>query len=279
MDTRDDKHGLHICRSCNYGGTATDLVMDQLEISFHGARDWIRERAYGQAPMVREVAVDINALGWHFTLPPEVVITPMRHWPGVAREYLENRAITEEQTDRWGLGYATAGRLAGRIIIPARNTRGRYLNYTARSFAGHAKRYLEPKGSEHPYLGAVFGEQFWPHPSERKLVVVTEGALNALAVERVTKDLPVASLFGSNVQLEHLQKISSFKNALVLTDPDMAGERASEKLVMALIHHVTLERVVLPKGEDADSVPPPFLREAMLDAWDRLREKLRGRHK
>ena len=53
--------------------------------------------------------------------------------------------------------------------------------------------------------------------------------LAGLAAERVL-GLPFAALSGSKVQLEQVVKLSTFGRAIVLTDPDLAGDAAAERL-------------------------------------------------
>lgn len=266
-----EKNGLHVCRSCGFGGTAIDLVVHRVGITREGAVGFIAERAMGAPDVPRAVRADWK-LPAGFALPPEVVVAPVASWPETPRRYLLDRGVLPEQVTRWGIGYALYGALAGRIVIPARDKVGRVLNYTARSFAGHAKRYLNARDADGPDASAVFGEQHWPAINVRPLVVVTEGALNALAVERVWRS-PVAALFGSSVRLAHVGKIATFGAALILTDPDLAGDRAGEKLAAAIKGHVDglrLARVELPRGTDADSVEPAELRRALGDAWRRM---------
>lgn len=269
------RHGLHHCLSCKWEGTATELVVDLLNISFQGAREYIVERAMGSSAMLQSVAMQVSLAGNRsFKLPPEAIIAPLRKWPEIPRRYVtgKRRQITAEQVAKWKLGYAVKGSLAGRIIVPAYDYMGVLMSYTARTFTGSPKRYREPKRIEGAHDGAIFGEQFWPPPKQRNIVVVTEGAFNALAVERVAPTLPLASLFGSNVHLRHLSKISTFHVALVVTDPDAAGDRAAEKLRMALRRHIRLIRVRLKPTKDMDktdanSVPPELLRQALERAW------------
>lgn len=226
----------------------------------------------GQVPIVQSLAVQTTLAGRGFKLPSEVTIAPLSEWPETAQAYLaEKHPVTADQVERWGLGYATAGRLSGRIVVPAKDHRGVLQNYTARTFVESPKRYLEPKRIEGPADGAVFGEEHWPPKDQRKVVVICEGAFNALACERVSK-LSLGSLFGTTISLVSLSKLSSFQYGLLLTDPDLAGDRAAEKIQNAFARHVKLSRVQLPRGTDADSVSPQVLREALEEAWFAFRK-------
>jgi hypothetical protein len=268
-DPDSERHGLQRCFSCGWGGTATDLVMRLTNILDVGvAREWMAEHAMGAAPIPTKLNVEFSAPDAAFKLPPETVVAPLAEWPGPVAAYVRQRGLSAAQVARWGLGYATTGRLAGRIIVPARDAKGRPVHYTARSFAGSPKRYIEPRREEGADPGAVFGEQLWN--GQREVVAVTEGAFNVLAIERVAPRIALASLFGSDVHVRHLQKLSSFRAGLLITDPDMAGDRAAEKISQALARHLVLERVILPAGKDADDAGPEALRAALEIAWRKL---------
>lgn len=270
-----EKHGVHHCFSCSYGGTATDLVSDLKRLTPAGARDWIAERAMGTPPIPTKQSTRIFK-GEDFVLPPEVVIAPFEEWPDEARLYVsEERGIDHEQfkaqVDRWGLGYATEGQLHGRIVIPVRDDKRQLMTYTARTYIDNPKRYKEPKKIEGARKGAVLGEEHWPNLLGRDLVVVTEGGFNALAVERVAPTLPVASLFGATIDILQIAKISKFGNVLLLTDEDLAGDRAADAIERALKRHVKrLVYVELERGQDADGAGPTALRAALVAAWRQL---------
>jgi DNA primase len=258
----DEKHGLHHCFGCEFNGTAVKLVSHVTGLSMPGAIDWINERAMGRsAPISRIVVEHAPLTGRVFEFPREVCFDPLDAWVRPAREYLLKRHITREQVERWHIGYAVDGRLAGRIVIPVFDSRGRPASYMARTFVDHPRRYMGPdEAKERPDLGAVFGEQHWPQIDLRGVIIVTEGAINGLACERVSK-LPIAALAGSSIRLTHLMKIATFKRVLILTDPDPAGDKAADEISGALSRHATTLRVRLPVGMDADGVPPHQLKD------------------
>jgi DNA primase len=274
-DVGHEKHATHHCFSCGFGGTATDLVCDLKGITPNGAREWLVERAMGAPPIPRRTRA-FSHRDEEFVLPEEVVIAPFEEWPTQARMYVtEERGIDHEvfkrQVKRWGLGYATEGDLHGRIVIPVRDFEGQLVTYTARTYIDHPKRYREPKKIEGARKGAVLGEQHWPPPEHRDYVTVTEGGFNALAVERVAPTMPVASLFGSSVDIAQVDKLATFKRVLLLTDEDMAGDRAADIIERALKRHVArLEYVELERGQDADSAGPKALRAALVTAWRKV---------
>jgi len=261
-----ERHGLSYCQSCKWGGTAVDLVRHRFGFAgVAAAIDWICRNAMGAPNNLERLTVRYRSLEVPtFVVPAEVLFLPFAMWAHTPRDYVSGRGILQGQVERWGLGYAVEGALRGRIVFPARDAHGVLLNYTARSFVGAMVRYKSASEAEGPDTAAIFGEQHWPDIVLRRerTVVVTEGAINALNAEKVT-GWPIASLFGSKVQLEQVLKVASFGQAIILTDPDPAGDAAAERLEGALIRHIRCPRVVLPKGEDAASMSPSKLKAAI----------------
>ena len=278
----ESKHACHFCHSCKWGGTASQLVAKVLQITPYGARDWLLENAMGRVRVVSHLSLDIRSIRKQRMVFPEgVVIAPLDQWPTRAAKYVLDRGITVGQVDRWRIGYGVSGRLADRIVLPiwSGGTMPVLVHYTARSFAGSAAKYKSALRSEGFDDSAIFGEEFWPALADRELVVVVEGAFNALAIERILP-VPLASLFGSNVSISHLNKLSSFSRVLVLTDPDLAGDRAAEKLIGALARNVVkcrgkIERLRLPSRTDANDLERSdrtAFRALLLDSIEKMRQ-------
>jgi DNA primase len=267
------RHGCHHCWPCGFGGTVVDLVQRVKGISdWKDARAWILEGAPVEQQVVGEVAVAIRPANGRFRLPSEVRFGLLESWPGPVRDYVQSRGIDAYQVERWGIGYAVDGRLRGRIVFPLRDSRGRPRGYSARSFTGEGKRFLEPEENEHASPSAIFGEQFWPSLEERKRcpVFVFEGAIKALAVDRVLPGAFVAAMTGSEVRPLHDAKLGTFGWQCVVGDDDMAGNKVSSQLIDKLVRHANPSRLVLPRGLDADELPPDELRGILLE-WLRRR--------
>lgn len=270
-----DRNGLHHCFGCKYQGTAIELTANVLGIQFGSAAEWIRERAMRTS--ARPLSVEVACPSYRrpkFRLPPDVNFGRLADWPTPVRRYVESRGITAAQVDEWAIGYALAGRLTGRIVLVARNASGHPVSYTARSFAKAPKRYLNPTEEERADTAAIWGEHLWPGPSKRKTIdlAITEGGFNALAVQRTGfgNSLAVASLGGSHVHLSQLVKLGTFRRVAIVTDPDLAGDRAAEFIEGALIRHVaSVKRAHLPRGEDPNTMDPTLLFRAIQEALGR----------
>lgn len=258
-DKGEKKNGLHHCFGCGFGGTAVDLVQTVLDIEYPSAIVYIKERAYGDSIPYTSVRVNfVPLVKQSFKVPKDVVFEPFDRWPFGPRNYLLSRNVTPYQVDKWNLGYAVSGRLAGRIFIPICNSRGQLVSYMARSYCDHDRRYLEPEDQENSDVNTVFGENHWS--KERETIILAEGAFNCFALERAFPFVDLGALRGSGVTPKKVMKISTFKRIIVVTDNDLAGINAEEKLRANLDRHVEYKRVLLPEEEDSDSLPIDDLR-------------------
>lgn len=278
-----ERHGKMHCFSCKWGGTVEDLVGAVL--GFQGddsdkreaARKWLAGFAVEQK-LPTSVRVKVTGTFHKFRLPEEARFGPLHSWVTPAREFAQSRGIPEWQVDRWGLGYVVDGLLAGRLMIPYCDARGVPRGYTARTFLGKGKvlkRYKEPEPTEGADLDTMFGEQHWESP--RLEVYVTEGALNALAVERTMTYQAVGGLVvtgsvaataGSHLRPAHATKLATFRTVVVLTDPDKAGDRIAADMGANLARHSRVVRVRLPEGKDANDLPREELAARIRGALD-----------
>lgn len=253
--------GQHHCFSCKTGGGLRGLVAHVKDLDLDEAEDWLESLGKDAQPEKRAIRIvehpsKIGAS--RFALPREVSIKPLEQWPTLARRYAQERGITFQQVDAYGLGYATTSRLAGRLIFPVRDAQCRPVGYSARTFVDDPVRYLTPSSKENPDQGAIFGEHRWPTLFRRESVVVTEGAIDALAVERSTS-LPIAAISGSNLDPGQAFRLVTFPEIIVLTDPDLAGDKVARQIASTLSRHTLVRRVRLPEGKDAATMEPDEL--------------------
>lgn len=260
-----EREGQWHCYSCKAGGNLVELVMVLRSLEYREARAWIRDVA-GQEP--EEPYLRVRAVVGR---PPgalevpqgvEMQGAPLETWNSVPRDYVLSRGLTGDQVRRWRVGYALYGRLDGRIFLPIYDARGRLVNYAARSFVGDETRYLAAPGWDRPDTSALFGEHRWP-AAVRGDVLVFEGALNGLAIERALAETGLgAELAGMSgldqtahgVEVRTLTKLATFRRVVIATDPDEAGERAAAAIVAALARRMPVVRLELPPGRDADSL-------------------------
>lgn len=277
-DPDHDKFGQHRCYGCGFGGWPVHLVEAVLGCSREEAREWLRDVSENP-PVPFAVKVEFGVVRSRFAFPRGVHTLPLKEWPQAAYDYAVNtRGIAEWQIERWKVAFADGvydkdkNPLAGRIVFPVHNGKGVLIGYTGRSYTGSKRRYKEPSKEEGADLGAVFGELHWPRPDLRRFVVVTEGAIDALAVERVFPySMPIGGIYGSQLAPGHIARLSTFRNVLMATDPDKAGSRVASELEQQLKRWTNVVRVALPEGQDAASVDPQVLKTALTSAMREAR--------
>lgn len=264
------RRGLHWCFSCNEGGDLYDLVMHVRQYATRAAAvGWVEEN-FGEVTEEDLTAPTLEVVAGLpgrkvFRLPRGVVVgEPLAQWPTLIREYVEGRGIEPWQVERWRIGYAVDGRLQGRIVLPIHNAWGELASYVGRAWREMPKRYLYPREEEGPDPDVMFGEAHWPRAmQQRGTCVVLEGAIKALAVERAVQHVSIGAIGGSGVTLLQVTKLGTFRKVVVFTDADAAGEKAGFELQAGLSGLTEVERVRLPPGEDADSVPRERVRELL----------------
>ena len=253
----DRFHGAWHCYGCKESGWPVQLVQKVLSLATQKeAFDWLRTMPEVDSPLPQRLEVVTVAADRQLRVPDEVCFDG---WPDRYRDYLvEDRHMTWNQVQRWGLGYIdrdSPSELADRVYLPAEDGKGRLLSYTCRAVGSRARRrYREPRREEGASDAAVFGERFWSTCS-RDVVVVVEGAFNALAVERAAPFLAVAALMGSSLHPLQVMKLARYPLVLLATDPDKAGEKAATELRGALARYTQTKQLPIPAGQDCDSMP------------------------
>lgn len=246
--------GQSHCFACKRGGSLLALVMHVRDCDVDTARAFLKLAADGfEPPLARVRFVERPAvLGRaRFKMPGEVYFAPLAEWVTLARRYAESRGITSDEVERFSLGYAVDGRIGGRIVIPWLDSARRAAGYSARTFCDQEPKYQTPMPDENADRSVMFGEHLWPVLSKRRVVVVTEGALNSIAVCRACDDVAVAALGGSEINSAHAVKLATFKRVVLLTDPDDAGDIAAAQLASMLVRYCEIERPKLPSKLDA----------------------------
>lgn len=267
----EPENGLWRCFGCKAHGNAIGLVRDLRGVDWAEARALLDDIGALAKPPPLPTTITIEVIGRRgFRIPMGVKFAPLNQWTTPPRRYVEGRGITPEQVVRWSIGYSFEGRLRGRIVIPFLDRFGKPRGYCARSFAGAEKRYLEPKRAENANPAAIFGERHWPEPGDRNLCIVTEGAINGLAVERAAElidlDASFGAVHGSNLLPGHISRLSTFDRLLVASDPDHAGDFLYQALVDAIGRWKHVDRVTIPNGKDCDDLAPSNLAQRIYDA-------------
>lgn len=259
--------GAHHCFGCGFGGGVVALVRARVStaMTHDEVWRWLEREGLGATPGLPSVsaALLLPAHGGDFVMPEEV---RREDWPADARDYVARRGIAGWQIARWKIGYAVEGRLRNRIVFPIEDGEGVVRGYTARSWDGSRVRYMTPHVSENADRRVLFGERWW---ASRDAVVLVEGAIDALAVERALRSLAapcvaVAALGGAAVSKDRvvLAKLSRFARVVLALDDDPAGRAASEAVHAALVRRCRVHRLSL--GDDDAASAAPEVLEARL---------------
>lgn len=258
------EHGLWRCYGCGVRGNVITLAAAMLGITNAEAFEWLQGSGLVEnaVPLhVRVVTGPARTLRG-FKLPKGVIFTPLEQWVTPAKRYAIERGITPEQVERYGIGYSVGGVLGCRIVFPIRDGAGRVVSYTGRTFAGESPRYKNPGEDEGADLGAVWGEELWPKPGERDLLVVTEGSINGLAVERAMPlcgfQATIGAACGSSLMPGAIARICSWPRVIVASDNDPAGDKMW-KALQGGARWTRFARVEFPLKQDAQALPCDML--------------------
>jgi len=177
------------------------------------------------------------------------------------------------EPDQEGLGFCTAGRYGGRLILPAHQF-GDLVFYQGRAMAAPIKpKYLSP-----PVAGAsgtLYGLDEAVGVSE---VLVVEGPLDVVSMAQ--RGFHAVSLLGKELTGRQAVKLkrAGFVRAIVMLDGDAItwGARAAATLRMIGIEALLAK---LPREHDPDSAPADVVRDAVRRAAPpTLRDRLLGSH-
>ena len=125
------------------------------------------------------------------------------------------------------------------VIIPTIK-RGNVVYITGRILGDNKPSYFHQQGTRN-YL---YGED---NLSEEKVIIV-EGFFDVLTIKQM--DYPVVGLIGVSLNPTHLKKFSNCETALLLLDPDNAGENAIVKV--GKLFGTRAKVLLLPDEQDPD---------------------------
>ena len=151
--------------------------------------------------------------------------------PGAA--YLERRRIPLELAARHGLGWATVGKLRGRVVFPLTNPTGEATSATGRAVnPGDEPRYLTLAAATYPKgwhnAGAIAAARSSGGP-----VYLCEGPFDALALAAGGVGTAVAML-GTDDPGRLVAWLAGVPQVIVCLDADEAGQAAARKVAAAL---------------------------------------------
>jgi len=148
-----------------------------------------------------------------------------------AKNYLFERGIGTDDILKWKIGYCPTGQYADRIIVPSFNLNGEVNYFTARSYNGDWRKYLNPSAER----DIVFNELYVDWETDLSIV---EGVFDAIVAGNAVP------LLGSSLREDSklIQKIVEYDTPVyVALDAD------AEKRALSLIKSLTQYDVELYK--------------------------------
>ena len=209
----------------------------------------------------------------------------------LARDYLQHRGVDEETAERFGIGYAppegdalvrhvdkeTLDALIAvkavtdryerprdlfrnRLMFPIRNSRGRTVAFGGRTLGDDKAKYINSPESEIYHKSREIYGLYEAKKATRKLerLVVVEGYMDVIALAQHGISYAVAAS-GTATNQESLQALLKPTQHLIFCfDGDEAGyraaDRALENLLELLQDGMHIQFLMMPEGDDPDSL-------------------------
>lgn len=265
----DPRNGTHYCFGCQFAGGPIDLTAKVIGVTYGRAKQWITEKGLwlkGSLPLAVKFEVH-NMWASGLRLPSGLISGPLDNWASPVRRYAIRRGLTDHQVQRWEICYAIDGAMGGRIVFPVKDSDTKWHSWHARTYCNQDKRYKNASEKDGFDPGAIFGMRWWPEHEARAsaVLVLTEGALDALACERAGARY-IAAIGGSDPHARQLLKLSAWGAILVATDGDKAGNKVYTTLRHQIGAKVSVRRVEIPDGFDAarlGKLNPELLKELL----------------
>lgn len=215
-------------------------------------------------------------------LSPEAVEEKMEVWDEVELEAFQSlakkslfykRGGTKAQAKRWGIVYDPYKQ---RVVFPIRRYDGSLVGLVGRATKdGQKRKYQNYWGFGKTKF--LYGENFVP--DDVPGLIVVEGMLDVIAVERAIKDHPKygdfrpVGLFGSDFSPRQRKKLLSWRTSIyVFMDSDGAGIQGAKKVIegcagRTLVLHVDTPRKLNGrKVKDAGDMTPEEIIELLDNA-------------
>jgi DNA primase len=196
------------CWVCNKKGTRISSLFKQVKASPNRFEELFKL-------IGNETERDVVVTNKNLQLPKEFQsfknITSSNIEGRTALSYLKSRGITNDDIEKYNIGYCTSGRYQNMIIIPSYDEQGKLNYFTGRSFEKDPYvKYRNPETSRDIVPFELFIN--WKLP-----LVLCEGPFDAIAIKR--NAIP---LLGNNIQSTLMKKIvtSTVEKIYIALDND-----------------------------------------------------------
>jgi DNA primase len=303
---------IYHCFGCGVGGDVFKFVMEMEKCPFPEAIRIVAEKCGIAVPAPRERSPEERRENQARTLLIEMHRVAQSFFAQnlentsegkVARAYLEDRGLTKEIIEQFGIGYAPSGgdillrqlktkypdkllvesglisrdqssnrlfdRFRRRITFPIANESGKIVAFGCRALGDDMPKYLNsPETPIYSKSNILYHLDRAKDALRRSdFAILVEGYMDAIAVARAGISNVVASC-GTALAEPQIKLLSRFTRRVIVNyDPDIAGQTATERSITLLLEQDYEVRVLALPGK-AD--PDKFIREQGKDAYIKL---------
>jgi len=303
---------IYHCFGCQVGGDVFKFVMEMEKCPFPEAIRIVAEKCGIAVPAPRERSPEERRENQQRTLLIEMHRVAQAFFAKnlentsegkVARAYLEDRGLTKDVIEQFGIGYAPSGgdillrqlktkypdkllvesglisrdqngnrlfdRFRRRITFPIANESGKIVAFGCRALGDDMPKYLNsPETPIYSKSNVLYHLDRAKDALRRSdFAILVEGYMDAIAVARAGISNVVASC-GTALAEPQIKLLSRFTRRVIVNyDPDTAGQTATERSISLLLEQDFEVRVLALPGK-AD--PDKFIREQGKDAYIKL---------
>lgn len=279
--------GLFYCFGCQAGGDIFEFLMRIENLSFNEAARKLAQRAGIEWKPQQELTEEEKKRALYYKIMSfakdfyyEQLLSPQGN---AARNYLEQRNLTKETTEKFNLGLSlfnglgAKAKLQGyseqdlktlglinytgndyfknRLMFPIFNHRGEVVAFGGRVLGEGQPKYLNSPETPLFSKSRILYGLNWAGPNIRKedFVILLEGYMDVIGAHQAGVENAVAPL-GTSFTTYHANILKRYTNqAVVIFDPDEAGIKASLRAALILVEQGLYVRVAtLPAGLDPD---------------------------
>jgi DNA primase len=303
---------IYHCFGCQVGGDVFKFVMEMEKVQFPESIRIVAEKCGIAVPAPRDRSPEERREDHERTLLIEMhrvaqsfFTKNLENTPEgkVARAYLEDRGLTKDVIEQFGIGYAPSGgdillrqlktkypdkllvesglisrdqssarlfdRFRRRITFPIANESGKIVAFGCRALGDDMPKYLNsPETPIYSKSNLLYHLDRAKDALRRSdFAILVEGYMDAIAVARAGISNVVASC-GTALAEPQIKLLSRFTHRVIVNyDPDTAGQTATERSISLLLEKDFEVRVLALPGK-AD--PDKFIREQGKDAYIKL---------
>jgi len=292
----EDQPPRYHCYGCGAHGNAIDFIRETEHLGFSDAVEALSRRMGLEVPrdaLAQQTFDKIKPLFSALAFAQQCYQSALQQHPQalIAKEYLQQRAISDEMINLYGLGFAPAGRqllvsrasteqlracaelklihdngtgradlFQNRLMFPIRDSRGRTVAFAGRTLVGERSKYINSSESAVFHKSNLLYGLWEARKQSRKLdqLIVVEGYLDVIALAQFGITNAVAAM-GTATNEQNLSNLLSVSNDILFCfDGDRAGVAAANKALNHILplledgHKVSF--LVLPEGDDPDSL-------------------------